>query len=137
MNTQTPVSHEPLKVADVVNLQAAYRQLGELLNQSVVTSNRDADVKGITEYLKNTFLAHADEFIGCWITLNREYQPLLMGVRGLLNRIADIDAAEQANIEAHRKSQVQEAVANLKTAVADEAGKAEPTPDNVIQFPGK
>lgn len=134
-NTEIPsakVSYEPLKVADVANMQAAYRQLDTLLNQAVVTPNRDADIKGITEYLKNTFLAHADEFIGCWVTLNREYQPLLMGIRGVLNRISEINEAEVAAIEAQRQAQVKEAVENLKTAVAEEK-----TPDNVIQFPGK
>jgi hypothetical protein len=89
-------SYRPLTINQIAQMQAAYIKLGELLSSKLTTPTKDAEMEGLKKFLHNSLLAHADEFLGAWVTLNREYQPLLMAVSGILARVDDIRARTAA-----------------------------------------
>lgn len=103
-NNDQPIPSQPtykaLTVRDIASLRAAYVKLAENLSSKLTTPTKDAEVKGLKEYIANTMLVHADEFLGAWITLNREYQPMLMGLSGLFARVQDIIRRSEAEANA-------------------------------------
>lgn len=86
----------PLSVNDIHNMQVAMHKIKKLRSQSVVTPNLESEITGLTQFIVKTFLQHADEFVGTWIVMNTEYEPLLQGVRRMFSRIEDINASERA-----------------------------------------
>ncbi len=74
----------PLTHAEGTQLGEVYARWVELRNQSIKTPTSAAEIKGCAEFLGNTLVAHASEFIGCWMAVRNEYEPML----GLLSRVS-------------------------------------------------
>ncbi len=73
----------------------AYARLKELNASKIINPRDDAEKKGLHDFLVNALLAHAEEFFGCWVTMNQEYKPLIAGVGALLARATRSIAAQE------------------------------------------
>lgn len=70
----------------VAQMAGAMHRFNELNAQTVDTPNRSSEMKGIMDFLANSFLAHREEFIGCWLAMHNEYDPLIKGFAALIGR---------------------------------------------------
>lgn len=102
--TQARVSLTPAEAQRIIG---AYARLKELNAASITTPKEDAEKAGLQNFLTGAFFQHAEEFFGCWVTLNQEYIPLITGFTGLLNRAL-------ARIDAHAKARNAQATEEVK-----------------------
>lgn len=84
----------PLTGQQAQNIGAAYARLIELREQKVLTVNTEAEVKGLVEFLSSEFLAHASEFLACWIAVKSEYEPALHLLARIGTRVTAIREAK-------------------------------------------
>lgn len=103
-NEQKPTP--PLTGQQIQNIGAAYARLMELKNQKVLTVNTETEVKGLLEFLSSELIAHADEFIACWLAVRTEYEVLLNTFGRMLTRVDGMRAA-QAQRQVKRNEEVQ------------------------------
>lgn len=94
-----PKGPQLLTRQEVVQLGGALQRLEELASYEVKTAAHEAEIRGLHEYLANTFLNHAKEFLGAWFTLRNEYEPLLSVFGTVALRVSNIIAATRANAE--------------------------------------
>lgn len=80
----TPAQPVALTMQQIQSIGAAYARLLELKSQKVLTVNTETEVKGLLEFLSSELIAHADEFIACWLVARTEYEPML----NILARVA-------------------------------------------------
>ena len=79
----------------------AYSRLKELNSNVVANPRDDAEKQGLINFLNGAFMAHAEEFFGCWVVVNQEYNPLITGFTSLLRRaLTRIDAAARQENQA-------------------------------------
>jgi hypothetical protein len=90
--------------SDVQQLADAYRRYAELSTQTLQTPNKDSELAGLRAYLTEKLFTHASEFIGCWIVLDTEYQPLINGFVALQSR------ANAVLVEAARAQQAERGI---------------------------
>lgn len=98
----------PLSPDEVGKLGGALTRLDELASFSVKTAAHEAEEKGLTQYVAETFRQHALEFIGMWFTAH-EYRGL---VQSQARHERRVNAFKQL-VEAHEARQ----------AAAEEAAK--------------
>jgi hypothetical protein len=84
----------PLTSQQAQNIGAAYARLLELRDQKVLTVNTEAEVKGLVEFLSAELLAHASEFLACWIAVKSEYEPALHLLARIGSRVTAIREAK-------------------------------------------
>lgn len=98
--TQTePTQSAPpvaLTMQQIQNIGAAYARLLELKSQKVLTVNTETEVRGLLEFLSSELIAHADEFIACWLAVRTEYEPILSCIARATNRIQGMRAPKRA-----------------------------------------
>lgn len=119
-NGQTVTSESPaqeqqqqqrvaLTPAEAQRIIGAYARLKELTSSAVSNPKDDAEKAGLQNFLTGAFFTHAEEFFGCWVTLNQEYIPLITGFTALMNRaLARIDAQAKFRSQAAQASAVTE-----------------------------
>jgi len=83
---------------EAIQLGGALQRLRQLSSLEVKTAAHEAEIRGTHEYLANTLLNHAEEFLGAWFTLRNEYQPLLSAIGTIGVRVSNIIAATNARI---------------------------------------
>jgi hypothetical protein len=74
------------------DLTEAHQRLIALSSKAIVEKNDDKEVAGLANYIGNTMLEHAPEFIGAWQVAQGEYQPLVLAVGKLLMRASAVMA---------------------------------------------
>lgn len=80
----------PLTLAQATQLGGALARLNELRDQKIQTPTAEAEMNGLMEFVANTFLRHADEFIGCWFTIRQEYEPMIRGFSQIFSRVESV-----------------------------------------------
>lgn len=66
------------------------------LSSELPTDERTAEARGLDLFLGAELLKYANELIGGWFVLRNEYQPLIVGVAGILRRtLGNIEAPAQ------------------------------------------
>lgn len=96
---QTP----PLDFPQINQAAAAFTRFVELREQTVATPTSEAEIRGLAEFLSTFFINHAAEFLGNWITVRTEYQPLVQVLSPLFRRVHGFmnhQAAAQAEAQA-------------------------------------
>jgi len=100
-------SISPLTFPLVGNLQQAIHKLRDLKSQVIRTKTGDAEQQGLEGFIRNELYNHAAELLGSWVVLQHEFIPLVQGVKGLLSRVAHVQAEEKAELEARRVQSTQ------------------------------
>jgi hypothetical protein len=77
-------------------IAGAYTRLLELREQTIHNPNRDAEIKGLVEYLAEEFVTHAQEFLGVWHVVRTEYEPLVNCLAQMHPRLVAISQQRQA-----------------------------------------
>jgi len=81
---------------EAMQLAQSYARFEYLRNATIKQPKDDAEIRGLTEYMANTFINHANEFIGCWFGVKNEYEPLLNIVAQAASRVSGILAQHAA-----------------------------------------
>lgn len=89
---EQPAPTPPLTPQQIQNIGAAYARLIELKQQKVLTINTETEVKGLLEFLSSELIAHADEFIACWLAVRTEYEPILRCIARATTRVQGMRA---------------------------------------------
>jgi hypothetical protein len=85
----------PLTFEIANSVAGALSRLEELAAYSVKLPAHDAEIRGTHEFLANTFINHGAEFLGCWFTVRREYEPALKAIAQVAFRVRAILAPPQ------------------------------------------
>lgn len=102
----------PLTKEKAARMAHAIRRLKILQASKIATANKDAELRGIQTMLLTELPKHADELLGCWFAIHREYEPLVESAAALIRR------ANQVNMEravASQRQQSQEEVTPNKS----------------------
>lgn len=86
--------------AEVRQLGQSYARFHFLRNATIKQPKDEAELRGLTEYMATTFIDHASEFIGCYVAVKSEYEPLLNIFAQIVNRVSNIRAAQAAQQQA-------------------------------------
>jgi len=86
-----PLTHE--KINDML---AAIRRINAIHTQAIKQQSDQAELESATTYLAQSFLQHAGEFLGTWITVANEYEPLVAAWASFNSRTAGYAAQKQA-----------------------------------------
>lgn len=73
----------------------ALAELTDLGTKRILEQGDAAKRRALTQFLGDQFLAHADEFLGSWLVVNREYKPLIGTLTALFDRIGGFRAFQQ------------------------------------------
>ena len=66
------------------------RRLQAIEKTAIITPNIEAEKSGITAFLQNILLGHADELLACWSAVRFEYEPFVGSVSLVMDRINSI-----------------------------------------------
>lgn len=112
-------------------IAGALARLKELSKSALSSPTADAEIKGLNEYLVRSFLQYGEEFLGCWITIRREYEPALKALASVAHRVRGILGAEVRN------EVVQENDMSVDDQLAAAAAASEPVeePNKILQLP--
>lgn len=91
------------KMNQIIGAYARLKQIGQA---KILTPKDEAEKQGLVNFLTGAFFAHAEEFFGCWVTLQNEYTPLITGVTGLLHRA--LSRIDSINRQQQQSAAVQE-----------------------------
>lgn len=87
MNNELPkIVEVPLTPEEAQQLMQAIKRYSELQDQKIITPKAEAERAGLLQHLQTQLVVHSSEFLGCWIAVTREYQPLVMALRGIFSR---------------------------------------------------
>jgi len=95
-NNTTQKTLGPLTFKECDQIAGSLARLEEIAAYSIQTAAHQAEIRGLHEYLANTFINHGAEFLGCWFTVRREYEPSLKAVASIAYRVRAILAPPQA-----------------------------------------
>lgn len=87
------------------NLAEAHARLVDLGSKKIVEKGDDKETAGLANFIGNTMLDYAPEFLGAWQLTHMEYQPLIIAVGKLLMR-ASAAVAPPPTIEAEEVKEV-------------------------------
>lgn len=121
-STEQPAQAESPRLThqQVEEIAQQYARFLDLKEQRIKTPTLEAELTGIMEYLANTFLNHAPEFIGCWNVVRTEYEPICVNLASLFSRVQAIRVnavAQMKAAEARLKAQQAEPPANVTNLV--------------------
>jgi hypothetical protein len=97
---QETIGQPRLSRDEFSKIATAYGRLLDLKATKIQTTNHEAEIKGLVEYLAEVFIAHAGEFLGVWTAIRDEYEPLLNVLSRAAERVAAISAQRQAMVQA-------------------------------------
>lgn len=72
-------------VQKVIEAQVRLAQLGA--DSKIINPRSEAEVTGLKNFLSDVFLAYGSEFVGCWVVVRQEYEPLIQTLERMANRI--------------------------------------------------
>lgn len=114
----------PLTRLEVQKIIDAFGKLNDLSEQVVISSLKAADEAqrtALQEFVLDKLFTHASEFLGCWIVMNEEYDPLIRGFSSLLARAHQTLGEAARQRQASAQSQVSKA-----TNIVNMSGAANP-----------
>jgi hypothetical protein len=81
--TETPMTRD-----EGFSLVQAFQRYSDLQARKIKTAAEEAEERGLQQHLQHQLFIHGSELLGSWITMIREYQPLIGALSGLMSRIA-------------------------------------------------
>lgn len=95
-NNKIPAQRQTLDMQLASQIAGALQRINELSQLSVQLPAHVAEIKGNHEFLANTLIQHADELLGCWFTVRREYEPLIRAFSTVAFRVSGVLAKTAA-----------------------------------------
>lgn len=94
-NNTEQTKFKPVTRELVEGMVAAIQRINQIHSSVVKKVTDEGEIEAATTYLAQNFLQHAGEFLGTWITVANEYEPLVSAWAGFNNRVAGFIAAKQ------------------------------------------
>lgn len=91
--------NQPLDRKTAEQMIAALHTINNIENNPDYVKQPDDDIqlKGLKEFLSNSFIRHSSEFIGAWVALASEYIPLVNGFAALQRRVSQMNQYQESN----------------------------------------
>lgn len=90
---QQPVLTD-LKVQQLINSIARYRELSE---SKIINPHSEIEIAGLKNFFADLMLNHGSEFVGCWVAIRTEYEPMIQVAARAFERITAINAKRNTN----------------------------------------
>lgn len=99
-------ARKPLSQKEFAEIAGAVGRLEEIKEMSALAKTKEieAEATGLVEYLTRAFLDYSSEFLGCWWTINTEYQPMIKNLVPLFRRVSGVIAWQDASAKAQEAS---------------------------------
>lgn len=82
---------ETLSPEIVQQLIQAQVRLAELGGASqIINPRNEAEIVGLKKFIGETMTQHSSEFIGCWVAIRQEYEPMIQLIERVTNRVFSI-----------------------------------------------
>lgn len=85
----------------------ALQRLKEIGSATIISPQFEAEQKGLIQFLNRSLLTYADELIACWLAVQYEYEPLVLGFAGLMSRANGILMRKMQAAQAQNQRQEQ------------------------------
>lgn len=85
-----PAQQAGLTMDQFTELAGAVNRMQELQDYSILTKEKEAEKRALEGYLIQSFVRFAPELLGSWLTVNREYRPIMQAFALVLERSQDI-----------------------------------------------
>lgn len=112
----------PLTPQQMTQISEAYTRFLELRQQTIVTPTTSAELKGLSEFLAQSLIDHAGEFIGCWFAIRNEYEPIIGLITRVSQRVIGLNAQQHAQLIASHAGQQRPESADSKIVTLDTKG---------------
>lgn len=87
---------EPLHPGRAQQISVALARHRELTGGKLIVNPRDeAEIRGLEKFFQEVMVQHGSEFMGCWIAIRQEYEPMVQVAARFLERITAINARRQ------------------------------------------
>lgn len=102
-DTTQPAQQTALTMDQFTELAGAVNRMQELQSFSILTREKEAEKRALEGYLIQSFVRFAPELLGAWLTVAREYRPVMQAFALVLERSQDILAVKrQYQVEAQK-----------------------------------
>lgn len=136
MPNTTNQKPKSLNFDSVAEIAGALGKLQELRAFTLKSPENEVEARGLAEFLTNSFLNHGEEFLGCWFTVRREYEPFLKAVSSIAYRVRGVMAAVVEQTNANGEQIVERTEADTQAAIQSRAQQPEPA-NNIITLDQK
>lgn len=83
----------PEVVQQIINAQVRLKELGG--DSAIINPRSEAEINGLKKFLGDSFLTYGAEFVGCWVCIQQEYDPLVTTLERMFNRVLAINNRRQ------------------------------------------
>ncbi len=133
MQINSPLAPLDIKLANQIG--GAIHRLNELAEKKIIEQGDAAEKRGQIAFLQEHLLAHANELLASWFTMEMEYRPLLQSLATVLSHTGDI--IERRNQIIQRAQQPAPAPATTTPSETPNSATKpdENPPSNIIPLP--
>ena len=85
---------EPLTPERANEIGRALQRFAEIGNTKIINPRDEAELNGLKKFFSDVMVAHGSEFMGCWMAIRTEYEPLVQVIERISTRIRAIGAAK-------------------------------------------
>lgn len=89
-NQTTTPPRIPLTSEEFEKIAGALHRLNEIKTSTIIDPKYAAEAEGLIEFLADQFISHGPEFLGCWMAVKHEYEPLINLVAGVQHRVQGV-----------------------------------------------
>jgi len=79
-----------LTVEQFEKIAGALQELKAIKKSAVINPNNEAQAQGLISFLADEFITHGEEFLGCYVAVKKEYEPLINLVARVQYRVSDV-----------------------------------------------
>lgn len=82
----------PLTEAKANEIVRALQRFGELKGSDslIINPRNEAEITGLKNFLASSMIEHGSEFMGCWVAVRSEYEPLIQVLERIGSRLTGI-----------------------------------------------
>lgn len=117
----------PEKASQIGVALQRYREIGA---SAIINPRNEAELTGLRNFFCQVMIDHGNEFMGCWMAVRSEYEPLVQVIERIAQRISSIGAARNAQ----RVAELQAAQSAQPAAPAQPEPQPAEQPSNIIQL---
>jgi len=90
MSNEQQQQQNVLTPEKVQQLIAAVARLKEIGGSTIIDPRNEAEQVGLKKFIGETMAEHVSEFIGCWVAVRQEYEPLVQTLERIANRVFSV-----------------------------------------------
>ena len=91
----TPLT--PERASEIGRALDRYKQIG---SSTIINPRDEAELTGLKNFFSTVMVEHGSEFMGCWMAIRTEYEPLVQVIERISSRIIGIRQNREAEVKA-------------------------------------